>query len=119
MSNMKIRTDLNFADLYQLDAMRTAASTNKKARLYHGVLGLASEAGEVTGILQKTYQGHDFAADHMVKECGDCLWMIAEILDAIGVPMSVCMEQNIAKLKARYPDGFDSERSLHRAEGDI
>ena len=29
------------------------------------------------------------------------------------------MQMNIDKLKARYPDGFDTEHSLHRAEGDI
>ena len=26
---------------------------------------------------------------------------------------------NIDKLKSRYPTGFETERSLHRAEGDI
>ena len=26
------------------------------------------------------------------------------------------MQRNIEKLKRRYPDGFDPERSLHRAE---
>jgi len=26
---------------------------------------------------------------------------------------------NIAKLKARYPEGFEETKSLHRKEGDI
>ena len=29
------------------------------------------------------------------------------------------MQMNIDKLKARYPNGFEAERSLNRAEGDI
>ena len=29
------------------------------------------------------------------------------------------MQKNIDKLLARYPEGFDAEHSLHRAEGDI
>lgn len=29
------------------------------------------------------------------------------------------MKLNIHKLKARYPDGFKSEQSLNRREGDI
>lgn len=29
------------------------------------------------------------------------------------------MERNIEKLRARYPEGFDEEHSLHRAAGDI
>lgn len=29
------------------------------------------------------------------------------------------MQTNIDKLKARYPEGFSADRSLHRAEGDV
>ena len=88
-------------------------------RLQHAVFGLCSEAGEVAGILQKEYQGHAVMDEHLVKELGDCLWMIAEACDAIGVELGKVMEANIEKLKARYPDGFDPEHSLYRAEGDI
>lgn len=105
---------------YQRLAMRTCSITDDdKAKMMHGVLGLTSEAGEVAGIFQKIYQGHDFDRNHLIKECGDCLWMIAEILDAAGATMSQCMAANIEKLKARYPDGFDPDKSLHRREGDI
>ncbi len=85
-------------------------------RLRHGVFGLASEAGEVAGILQKLYQGH---TQHIAKECGACLWMIAEICSAIDIDLDTIMQMNIDKLKARYPDGFSSDRSLHREKGDI
>ena len=108
------------ADRYQALAMRTCSiNENDNDKLMHGVLGLASEAGEVTGIFQKIYQGHGFDKTHLVKECGDCLWMLAEILEAVHVPMSECMEMNIQKLQARYPDGFEAEKSLHRQAGDI
>ena len=29
------------------------------------------------------------------------------------------MQMNVDKLKARYPEGFDKERSLHRERGQI
>jgi hypothetical protein len=29
------------------------------------------------------------------------------------------MQMNIEKLRARYPEGFDAEHSLHRKEGDV
>lgn len=29
------------------------------------------------------------------------------------------MQMNVDKLKARYPDGFDAEHSLHRDQDDI
>lgn len=114
------------ADEYQSLAMRTCCiCNNDKDKLMHGVLGLTSEAGEVAGIFQKVYQGHpdptqDKEAEaHLVKECGDCLWMIAEILDAVHASMSDCMTANIQKLRARYPDGFEPDKSLHRKAGDV
>lgn len=113
-------------DEYQSLAMQTCCiNDNDKDKLMHGVLGLTSEAGEVAGIFQKVYQGHPDpvqdkeAKDNLVKECGDCLWMIAEILDAVHVSMSNCMTANINKLRDRYPEGFEADKSLHRKAGDI
>jgi NTP pyrophosphatase (non-canonical NTP hydrolase) len=105
---------------YQKSARRTQnPDMGIKDRLYHAGLGLTSEAGEAAGILQKEYQGHEFDRSHMVKELGDCLWMIAEACDALGVTMGKVMEINIEKLRSRYPDGFAAEKSLHRKKGDI
>lgn len=106
---------------YQILAMRTCSIpySDKDSMLRHAVFGLTSEAGEVAGILQKEYQGHKFDKEHMKKELGDCLWMIAEACEALDLSMEVVMIANIEKLKARFPDGFSSERSLNRAEGDI
>lgn len=106
---------------YQRLAIRTCSIpyNDKNGRLYHAVLGLNSEAGEVAGILQKTYQGHQMDTAHMEKELGDCLWMIAEACDALGVSMDDVMQMNIDKLKARYPEGFSVDKSLHRREGDV
>lgn len=106
---------------YQALAMQVCSIPyeNNRDKLYHAVLALSSESGEVAGILQKQYQGHEFDIEHMKKELGDCLWTIAEACDALGLCMDDVMQTNIDKLKARYPDGFDAEHSLHRAVGDI
>lgn len=106
---------------YQKLAMRTCSIQydNKEGRLHHAVFGLTSEAGEVAGILQKVYQGHEFDKEHIKKELGDCLWMIAEACEALDLDMDDVMQTNIDKLKARYPEGFSADRSLHRKEGDI
>ena len=108
-------------DDYLKEAMRTCSiADDEQDQLRHAVFGLASEAGEVAGILQKVYQGHDFDRDHFLKELGDCQWMIAEACDALHASLTDdVMKVNIEKLKARYPDGFDPEKSRHRAKGDI
>lgn len=106
---------------YQSLAMRTCniPYEKKEDMLRHAVFGLTSEAGEVAGILQKTYQGHPFDEEHMKKELGDCLWMVAEACQALGFDMDDVMQLNIEKLKTRFPDGFETERSINRAEGDV
>ena len=52
----------------------------------------------------------------MVKELGDVAWYLAETAWVLGVPLEEVLQKNIDKLKARYPEGFDSARSLHREE---
>lgn len=44
-------------------------------------------------------------------------WYVAITAEALGVPLERVMESNIEKLRKRYPEGFDPERSVHRAEG--
>lgn len=106
---------------YQALAIRTCAISydRKKDMFYHAVLGLNSEAGEVAGILQKTYQGHGSDEEHVVKELGDCLWMIAEACTALGVSMDDVMQKNIDKLKARFPEGFNTYDDVNRKPGDV
>ena len=105
---------------YQELAARTInkalTDTEKEA---HALLGLASETGELLGLYQKSMQGHGFVDEHMLKECGDILWMLAELLTAKGYTLDDVAQMNIDKLKARYPDGFDAEHSLHRKVNDV
>ena len=108
-------------DEYQKLASRTInkalTDTDKEA---HALLGLASETGELLGLYQKSMQGHEeFNDEHMLKECGDILWMLAELLTVNGYTLNDVAFMNIVKLKARYPDGFDTEHSLHRGADDI
>lgn len=106
---------------YRELAMRTCSIPydHREDMLRHAVFGLTSEAGEVAGILQKEYQGHPFDEEHIKKELGDCLWMIAEACTALGFSMDDVMQTNIEKLRNRFPEGFSADRSLNRKEGDI
>lgn len=101
------------------DRTRSVPDDQKEDMLRHAVFGLSSESGEVSGILQKIYQGHEFEKEHFKKELGDCMWMIAEACTALEITMDDVMETNIEKLKKRFPDGFSIEKSLHRQEGDV
>lgn len=105
---------------YQCLAARTINKELDTGRIErHALHGLSAEVGELHGIFQKYYQGHAINDEHVKKEVGDILWMIAEFCTANGWDLDDIAAMNIEKLKARYPKGFEAEKSLHRAEGDI
>lgn len=106
---------------YQELASRTIdfEKMDSAAQEYHAIFGMASEIGELHGIYQKEFQGHVVNEEHQKKELGDLLWFIAEYCTAKGWLLEEIMQLNIDKLKARYPEGFSADKSLHRKEGDI
>lgn len=104
---------------YQKLAQRTANTKRPSDKLENACLGLAGECGEVCDVLKKAlFQGHALDRTHMIEELGDCAWYLAEAASGLGVSLEDILLQNIAKLKRRYPAGFDPERSMNRAEMD-
>ena len=85
----------------------------------HALHGLVSEVGEIHGLYQKIYQGHKLDKEHVMSEVGDCLWFLAELCTSNGWTLEEVAQHNIGKLKARFPEGFEVEKSLLRKEGDI
>ena len=106
---------------YQKEALRTASVMNNQLPMFlNGVMGLAGESGECVDMMKKyLFQGHPLDAEHMAKELGDVAWYLAVTAHAIGYDLETVLRMNVDKLRARYPDGFDAEKSLHRKEGDI
>lgn len=106
---------------YQELAMRTRPKNlGEDEMLINAALGLAGESGEFADILKKwRFQGHNISFSHLAKELGDILWYVAMGCEGLGISMDDVMELNIAKLKNRYPNGFDTELSQHRKDGDI
>ena len=101
---------------YQKLAMTTLnPDLSKTDVLINGVMGLCGESGEALDIVKKhLHQGHPLDKEKLLKELGDIAWYLAEVAYALDTPLDQVLEGNIAKLKARYPEGFDTEKSLHR-----
>ena len=108
---------------YQTEAMRTASGmcgTCEENLMLNGAMGLNGEAGEVIDLLKKhMFQGHRLDKEHFAKELSDCLWYIAVGAKGAGYTLDEIAQMNVEKLRKRYPNGFEVEKSLHRAEGDI
>ena len=105
-------------DEYQFAAQRTAQITNNtRDKIINGCMGLNGEAGECIDLLKKhLYQGHPLDKEKLMDECSDVLWYVAELAAGLGYSLEEVARHNIGKLKKRYPDGFDPERSIHRKE---
>lgn len=82
----------------------------------HALHGIASECGEIHGLYQKVYQGHELSKERVMDEMGDLMWFIMELCFAEGIDPQEVLEYNIDKLRKRYPEGFSAERSVHRPE---
>lgn len=104
---------------YQKEAMRTAAGLHGDL-LQNGVMGLCGESGECVDLVKKhLFQGHELDKEHLVKELGDVAWYLAVTAEAIGYDLNTILQMNVKKLRDRYPNAFDEERSKHRKKGDI
>lgn len=87
--------------------------------LSHGILGMATEAGELTELMEKAMMGEAIADSKILDECGDLLWYMAMVLRLIGKDFDEAMERNINKLKLRFPDKFTTTLANskdHKAE---
>ena len=105
---------------YQVAALRTANGMiyDRYDMIMNGALGLCGESGEVADIIKKaTFQGHPLDEAHIAEELGDVAWYLAILAEAIGMELDTVLEMNVEKLKKRYPNGFEVDKSLHRKEG--
>lgn len=101
---------------YQQLAMATLnGNLNQRDILINGVMGLCGEAGEAIDIVKKHLaQGHSLDREHLIEELGDIAWYLAETATALEVDLDEVFSRNIEKLKKRYPDGFEYDRSRQR-----
>lgn len=106
---------------YQALAMTTLnPELSKRDILINSVMGLCGESGEAIDIVKKWLaQGHALDKDHLMKELGDIAWYLAEAATALDLSLEDVLQANIDKLRKRYPNGFDSQKSQARLQGDL
>lgn len=96
---------------YQQAALRTAAPKDKPNEIFHLILGLTGEAGEIAEKAKKIVRdkNSDFSqldTDDLVKELGDVLWYVAVLADYFDIPFEEVAARNIAKLADRQKRGL-------------
>lgn len=104
------------ANEYQKAALRTANTESSfTSRIRECVYGIVGEVGEVVDLVKKfEFQGHPIIFADIAEEIGDVAWYLAVLSAVIGYDFDNVLTKNVDKLRDRYPDGFDPQRSVHR-----
>jgi NTP pyrophosphatase (non-canonical NTP hydrolase) len=102
---------------YQQAALRTAAPKEKHNELFHLLLGLVGETGEIAEKAKKIVRDKDsdfsqWDLEDLKKELGDTLWYLAVLADYFNIPLEDVAQLNIAKLADRQ------SRSMLSGTGD-
>jgi NTP pyrophosphatase (non-canonical NTP hydrolase) len=105
-------------DQYQDEVVRTRATTDHNETIKMALIGLQDELGEIAGPLKKyLWHGHSLAGEHLLDEMGDVLWYLTTLCNEFNISLEDVLQNNVEKLRRRYPDGFSSERSINREGG--
>ena len=95
-------------------------ANGKASTLVLAGLGLGGEAGEVEDIVKKlAFHGKPFDDETIAKlkkEAGDVCWYLGALFWALDTDFEEVMALNNAKLKARYPNGFNFKDSVNKAD---
>jgi NTP pyrophosphatase (non-canonical NTP hydrolase) len=106
----KYRPPYNAFEAYRAEARRTRNRSGRltdQQHLANMAMGLAGEAGEVVDLLKKDlFHGKPADAERVEDELGDVLWYLDGLAEYFCLSLQEVADGNVAKLKARYPDGF-------------
>lgn len=91
---------------YQQAALKTARGHEKHDEIFHLVLGLTGEIGEIAEKFKKLVRDKNsdikqLDLNDMGKELGDVLWYLAVLADFLGMSLEDIAQANLTKLADR------------------
>lgn len=101
-------------NVYQQLQKRTMKDKTSLIEMCFGIIG---ESGELIDHIKKyLFHEHKLDNDYIQKEIGDVLWYLSGVCSLLGINLEEVAKGNIEKLRKRYPNGFESERSINRGD---
>lgn len=95
---------------YQQAALRTA-NLKHKNEIFHLVLGLVGESGEIAEKFKKWVRDQEsdeskIDVDDIKKELGDVVWYVAVLAEYLGISLDDVVTTNVEKLASRKQRGL-------------
>ena len=96
---------------YQELVQKTAKKdfSTKEEEIMCWGLGVSGEAGDVASCIKKTFAHKKDVREGIRENLGDMLWYGAMICNFFEWSLKDVLEENVDKLKKRFPEGFDYE----------
>lgn len=94
---------------------KAAARLVNVARDLHGLIGIATEMGELLDAYKRhIFYGAPLDKVHVGEEIGDLSWYQSLLLNVHGLRQGSVQAANIEKLRKRYPEKFTEEAAMNR-----
>ena len=74
-------------------------------------LGVSGEAGDIAGCIKKTFAHDNDQKDGIRENVGDTMWYIATICNFFDWDLQDILNENLEKLKKRFPQGFSTDEA--------
>ncbi len=87
---------------------------NINSRVFHSLVGISTESGELLEQLYSALHGKHIDTINTLEEFGDVNWYVAIGLDVLNGDFEQVLTTNIDKLRARFPNAFDSTDANER-----
>jgi NTP pyrophosphatase (non-canonical NTP hydrolase) len=84
------------------------------SRVFHSLVGISTESGELLEQLYSALHGRHIDTINTLEEFGDVNWYVAIGLDVLNGDFEQVLTTNIDKLRARFPNAFDSTDANER-----
>lgn len=89
---------------------------NVDPRVFHGILGIVTESGELAAALLKSVEDPNYVVDavNIQEEMSDIAWYKAILHDTLKLDWGQGLDNVIEKLRIRYPDKYSDEAADNR-----
>lgn len=110
-----VTTDCADCSMRDVPPLLQSGDDSAGRNMLHGIIGMATEAGELLEALREAIvEKRNLDAVNVSEEIGDSFWYSAMLLRVAGKSFGDVQNQNISKLRARFPEKFTEELANNR-----
>lgn len=101
-------------------ASRAKILSSEVQDILHAAVGVSGEGGELLDAIKKCWIYNKELSPEVIEnlreEAGDALFYIQHLCNVLGTTIPELIEENVAKLTKRYPQGYSDAAAQARAD---